>query len=99
MMIGVEGHTVVSRDQPGVKLLRDVVWQPNLVRGILDRIVVQVWGRRSCRGQLGTTRGQVTQECRMTTKCCRKTSLPKISILMGSKVMWGQLGSIRGQIA
>ena len=39
-----------SRGQPGVKLLRNALWQPNLVGTTLGQSVVHWWGQRSCRG-------------------------------------------------
>ena len=37
---------------------RNALWLPNLVRRTPDQSVVHCWGQRSCRGQLGSTRGQ-----------------------------------------
>ena len=37
---GVKGHAGVSWGQPEVKLLRNALWQPNLVGRTLDRRVV-----------------------------------------------------------
>ena len=38
--------------------LRNALWLPNLVRRTPDQSVVHCWGQRSCRGQLGSSRGQ-----------------------------------------
>ena len=51
----VKGH-------PGVKLLRNALWLPNLMRRIPNQTVMHCWGQRSCRGQLGSSRGQVALE-------------------------------------
>ena len=50
---------------------------------------------RSCWGLPGSTRGQITKTCSITTKFDRKNLCPwpKCNALMGSKEMWGQLGS------
>ena len=37
---GVKGHVGVNRGQPGVKLLRNALWPPNLVGRTLDRSAV-----------------------------------------------------------
>ena len=58
--IGVKGHAVVIRGQPEVKLLRSVLWPPNLVGRILDQSVMHCWDQKSWRGQLGSSRGQFT---------------------------------------
>ena len=54
---GVKSHVGVSWGQEGVNLLRNTLWPPNLVR-ILDQSIMHCWGHRSCRGQLGSSRGQ-----------------------------------------
>ena len=55
---GVKGHVKVTWGQPGVKLLRNTLWPSNLVGRIPDQSVKHCWGQRSCRGQLGSSRGQ-----------------------------------------
>ena len=52
--------------------LRNALWLPNLVRTTLDQSVVHCWGQRSCRGHLGSTRGQIAKTCPMATKFGRK---------------------------
>ena len=76
--------------------LRNALWPPNLVGRTPDRSVMHCWGRRSCRGHPGSTRGQIAQECPMATKFGRKNPWPECNALVGSKVMQG---STRGQIA
>ena len=56
----VESHAGVIWGQPRVKLLRNALWSPNLVGRITDQSVMHCWGQRSCRGQLGSSRGQFT---------------------------------------
>ena len=48
------------------------------------------WGQRSCRGQLGSTRGQIAQKCPMATKFGGKNLWPKCNAFLGSGVSWGQ---------
>ena len=55
---GVICHAGVTWGQPGVKLLRNALWSPNLVGRIPDQSVKHCWGQRSYRGQLGSSRGQ-----------------------------------------
>ena len=38
--------------------LNNTLWLPNLVRRTPDQSLVHCWGQRSCRGHLGSTRGQ-----------------------------------------
>ena len=40
--------------------LRNVLWPPNLVSRTPDQSVVLCWGQRSCKGHLGSARGQIT---------------------------------------
>ena len=39
--------------------LRNALWLPNLVLRTPDQSVVHCWVQRSCRGHLGSTRGQI----------------------------------------
>ena len=55
---GVEGHVWVSWGQVGVNLLGNTLWPPNLVGRNPDQSVMHCSGQRSCRGQLGSSRGQ-----------------------------------------
>ena len=57
-----------------------------------DQKIMHCWGQRSCRGQLGSTRGQIAQVWSMATKFGRANPWPKWSVMMGSKVVWGQMG-------
>ena len=54
------------------------------------------WGQRSCRGQLGSTRGQFAKQCPMTTKFGGKNIWPERNALLGSKVMQGSSGVNQG---
>ena len=49
----VKGH-------PEVKSSRNALWLPNLVSRTPDHSVLHCWGQRSCRGHLGSARGQIT---------------------------------------
>ena len=55
---GVKGHVEVSWGQVEVNLLSNALWPPNLVGRTPDQRVMQCWGQRLCRGQLGSNRGQ-----------------------------------------
>ena len=57
-LLGSEGHAGVIWGQPGVKLLSNALWPPNLVGRTPDQSVMHCWGQRSCRGQVGLSRGQ-----------------------------------------
>ena len=48
--------------------LRNALWLPNLVIRTSDQSVVHCWVQRSCRGHLGSTRGQIAWKCPMVTK-------------------------------
>ena len=54
----VKGHVGVSWGQEGVNLLRSALWPPNLMGIIPDQSIMHCWGQRSCRGQLGSSKGQ-----------------------------------------
>ena len=55
----VKGHAGVIRGQSRVKLLRKCTMVTKyLVGRITDQSVMHYWGLRSCRGQLGSSRGQ-----------------------------------------
>ena len=82
--MGVKGHAGVK---PEVKLRRNALKPPNLVGRTLDQSVMYCWGQRSCRGQAGSTTGQIAFKCSMATKFCRKNHWPECNALMGSKVM------------
>ena len=49
----VKGH-------PEVKSSSNSLWLPKLVSRTPDHSVVHYWGQRSCRGHLGSARGQIT---------------------------------------
>ena len=59
---GIKGHTGVNRDQPGVKLLRNAQWLPNLVGRTPNWSVMHCWDQRSYRGKPRSTSGQIAQE-------------------------------------
>ena len=48
--------------------LRNALWLPNLVKRTPDQSEVYCRGQRSCRGHLGSTRGQMSWKCPMATK-------------------------------
>ena len=86
---GVKGHIWVSWGQVGVNLLSNALWPPNLVGRTPDQSIMHCWGQRSCRGQLGSSRGQFAWQCHMATKFGGKNPWPKCNALLGSKVMQG----------
>ena len=85
----VKGHVGVRWGQVGVNLLSNAVWPPNLVGRTPDQRVMHCWGWRSCRGQLGSRRGQFASQCPMATKFGGKNPWPECYVLLGSKVMQG----------
>ena len=87
---GVKGH-------PGVNLPYNVLWLPNLVRRTPDQSIVYCWGQRSCRGHLGSTRGQILRNTLWPPNLVGR--IPKQSIMhcWGQSqrswgVSWGQVG-------
>ena len=56
----VKGHAGVIWGQLEVKLLSNALWPPNLVGRTPDQSIMHCLGQRSCRGQLGSNRGQFT---------------------------------------
>ena len=56
---GVKGHTGDSRNQPRVKLLKNALRPPNSVGRTPEQSATYYWGQRSCKGRLGSTRGQI----------------------------------------
>ena len=48
--------------------LQNALWLPNLVRRTPEQSVVHCRGQRSCRGHLGSTRGQMSRKCLIATK-------------------------------
>ena len=48
-----------QRSSRGQSALEMPLGLPNLVRRTPDQSVVHCWGQRSCRGYLGSTRGQI----------------------------------------
>ena len=52
-----QGHA--ERGLSEVKLLRNVLWPPNLVDKNPDQSVIHYLNQRSCRGHLGSTRCQI----------------------------------------
>ena len=65
------------KGHPEFKLLSECPMVTKLVGRTPDQSAMHSWDQRSCRGQLGSTRGQIAQEYSMATKFGR----------MGSKVM------------
>ena len=95
---GVKGHIGVNWGQPEVTLLRNVVWLPNLVGRTSDQSVIHCWGQRSCRGQSGSTRGQLLRNALWLPNLVRTPDQGVIHC-WGHRSCRGQLGSNRGQIA
>ena len=56
--IFLKGPHLGSKVIQGSICLRNALWLPNLVRTTPDHSIVHCWGQRSCRGQLGSGRGQ-----------------------------------------
>ena len=50
------------RGQLGGKLLRNALWQPNLIGRTPEQSVMHWCGQRSCRGQLGSIRGKLLRK-------------------------------------
>ena len=75
---------------------RNTLWTPILV-GRPDKWVMHCWGQMSCRGQPGSTRGQIAQECPMATRFGRKNPWPKSNALLGSKVLQVSIGVNQGE--
>ena len=69
-----------KRPNPGSKViqrsicLKNALWLPNLVRRTPEQSVVHCRGQRSCMGHLGSTRGQMSWKCSLTTKFGGKDS-------------------------
>ena len=53
-----KGPHLGSKVIQGSICLRNALWLPNLVRRTPDQSIVHCWGQRSCRGHLGSSRGQ-----------------------------------------
>ena len=93
---GVKGHEGVSWGQVGVNVLSSAHWPPNLVGRTPDQSAMYCWGQRSCRGQPGSTRGQIPQKCPVATKFGSKDPRPECNAMRSCR---GQLGSTQGKIA
>ena len=74
--------------QPGVKLLRNAIWVPNLVGKTPDRRVVRYWGRTSCRGQPESTRGPIAKVCPMATRFGKRTHNALLALKVMQKPFW-----------
>ena len=79
--------------------LKNALWLPNLVRRTPDQSIVHCWGRRSCRGHLGSTRGQIAQKCPTATKFGGRTPDQREMHCWGQRLCRGQLGSSWGPLA
>ena len=55
----VRGQAKVTGGHLEVSLSRNALRVPNLVTRIVEGPIVHCWGQRSCRGQLGSSRGQI----------------------------------------
>ena len=64
-----------------------------------DQSVMHCWGLRSCRGQLGSSRGQFAWQCPMATKFGGKNPDQSVIHCLGQRSCRGHPGSTRGQIA
>ena len=82
--------------QPGVKLLSNALWPPNLVERTPDQSVMHCWGQRSCKA--GVKWGQFVKQYLMPTKVSGKNPWPKRNALLGSKVIQGSAGVKKGSI-
>ena len=70
---------------------------PNLVGRIRDESEVQYWCRKSYRGQPGSIRNQIAQEC--STKFGRQNPRLKCGAMLGSKAYGVRWGSVGGRFA
>ena len=92
-ILGVEGHEGVSWGKEGVNLVSNTLWPSNLVGRTPDQSVMHCQDQMSCRGQPGSTRGQIAKKCCMTIKFGRKNPWSKRNSMLASKVMEGHPGS------
>ena len=93
VLLGAKSNAVVSYGQPEVKMLRNTLWPPNLVGRIPDQSIMLCWDQRSCRGQPGSTRGQIARKSPMATKFGNKNPWPQCNTLEVKGhpvVIWGQ---------
>ena len=88
---GVKGHVGVSWSQVGVNLLSNALWPPNSVARTSDQSIMHCWGQRSCRGQLGSTKGQLLRNDLWPPNLVGRIPT-KRNALLGSKVMKGSVG-------
>ena len=96
---GVKGHEGVSRSQPGVKLLRNALWQPSLVEKIHDRSVMQWWGQRSCRVNRGQPGVELLRNALWLLDLVGRTIGGSVMYCWDKRSCRGQPGSTMGQIA
>ena len=71
-------------------MLSNALWPPDLVERTPDQSVMHCWGQRSCRGQPGSSRGQIAEKCCMATKFGRKNPWSKCNSLLGQRSCRGQ---------
>ena len=88
----------LCRGQPGqlgVKLLRNTLWLPDLVERTLDQCIMHCW----IKGHAGVSQSQprvkLLRNAPWQPKLVGRT--PDWSALIGSKIMQGSSGSIRGK--
>ena len=79
---GVEGHAGVNWGQPGVKLLRNALWIPDLEGSTPDWSVTHWWGRRSCQGQSEGNcpkyvRSPICDQCRFSIRAEKINNVEK----------------------
>ena len=81
--------------------IKGVLWLPHLVERTPDQNKMHCMLLRlkvmSCRGQPGSTRGQIARNSPMATKF-GNSSRPEFNTLLGQRSCRGNEGSIRGQL-
>ena len=95
----VKGQVGVSWGQVGVNLLSNTLRPPHLVGRTPDQSLMHCWGQRSCRGQVGSSRGQFAWQYPMATKFGEKNPWSMCDALLGQRSCRGHPGSTWGQIA
>ena len=93
----VKGHAGVSRGQPKVTMLRYAVWPSNMLGRTPDQSVMHCWGQRLCRGQPGSTSGQIALNA-LGYQIWWKEPPTKVKCIAGQRSCMGQPESTRGQI-
>ena len=90
----------VMQGSPGVNqgsnYIEIALWAPNLVGIILDQSVMNCWGQRSCRGQLGST--NLIDNTLWPPNLVGRTPDQSVMQCWGQRSCRGHLGSTRDQI-